>query len=112
MSSLSACNSSAQGVFELGVPVRRAGIVRGEVREQLAAQYNLGNREPNIQVYEVDVRGDRSMTLRHDQFNRLPLGDATNEVLKHIHRLWGFDVRLHSYREDKIVQSFHCPPKS
>lgn len=83
-----------------------------QVREQLAAQYNLGNREPNIQVYDVDVRGDRSMTLRHDQFNRLPLGESTNEVLRHIHRLWGFDVRLHSYRDDKIVQSFHCPPKS
>ncbi len=81
------------------------------VREALSAQYNLGNREPNIQIYEVDVRGDRSLTLHHQQFNRLPLGKSTSEVLKHIHRLWGFDVHLHSVRDEKIIDSFHCPPK-
>lgn len=83
------------------------------VREALSAQYNLGNREPNIQVYEVDVRGDRSLTLHHQQFNRQPLEpQSTNEVLKHIHRLWGFDVRLHSINDDRITQTFHCPPKA
>ncbi len=81
------------------------------VREALSAQYNLGNREPNIQIYEVDIRGDRSLTLHHQQFNRLPLGKSTEEVLKHIHRLWGFDVRLHSLRDDKVTDSFYCPPK-
>lgn len=83
------------------------------VRETLAAQYNLGNREPNIQVYNVDVRGDRSLTLHHTRFNRRPL-EAYNseEVLRHIHRLWGFDVHLHSLDGDEIKQSFHCPTKS
>ncbi len=83
------------------------------VREALSAQYNLGNREPNIQVYEVDIRGDRALTLHHQQFNRQPLEpQSTNEVLKHIHRLWGFDVRLHSINDDRITQTFHCPPKT
>src|SRR5437762_4870963 len=31
------------------------------VRQQLAAQYNLGNREPNIQVWSVNTRDDRSL---------------------------------------------------
>ncbi|MCZ8498320.1 SpoVR family protein [Vibrio lentus] len=35
------------------------------IREKLAAQYNLSNLEPNIQVFNVDVRGDRSMTLQY-----------------------------------------------
>ncbi len=35
----------------------------------LSEQYNLGSREPNIQVWNVDLRGDRSLTLRH---TRLP----------------------------------------
>lgn len=82
-----------------------------QVREALSAQYNLGNREPNIQIFEVDVRGDRSITLHHQQFNRQPLAENTQEVLKHIHRLWGFDVHLHSVRNDEIVESFHCPPE-
>jgi stage V sporulation protein R len=80
------------------------------VRESLSAQYNLGNREPNIQIFEVDVRGDRSITLHHQQFNRQPLDEGSaQEVLKHIHRLWGFDVHLHSLRDNEIVESFHCP---
>lgn len=83
------------------------------VRESLAAQYNLGNREPNIQVFNVDVRGDRSITLHHTRFNRRPLEpQSTEEVLKHIHRLWGFDVHLHSLEGDDIKQSFTCPSKS
>ncbi|WNO08604.1 SpoVR family protein [Teredinibacter sp. KSP-S5-2] len=81
-----------------------------EIREALSAQYNLGNREPNIQVYDVDVRGDRSLTLHHYRFNRKPLDKSTEEVLKHVHRLWGFDVHIHSLENDKIKQSFHCPP--
>ena len=81
------------------------------VKETLSAQYNIGNHEPNIQVYDVDIRGDRSLTLRHFRHNRKPLSDDTNEVLKHIHRLWGFDVHLHSVEGDEIKQSFHVPPK-
>ena len=83
-----------------------------KIRETLSAQYNIGNREPNIQVYNVDVRGDRSLTLHHTRFNRKPLdADDTEEVLKHIHRLWGFDVHLHSVENDKIEQTFTCPTK-
>lgn len=82
-----------------------------KVRENLSAQYNLGNREPNIQVYNVDVRGDRSLTLHHSRFNRNPLEpENTEEVLKHIHRLWGFDIHLHSVENGKTKQSFSCPP--
>ncbi|MBI3230108.1 MAG: SpoVR family protein [Burkholderiales bacterium] len=64
------------------------------VRQQLAEQYNLGNREPNIQVWQVNTRDDRALTLRHTQFQRRPLNNQTDEVLKHVARLWGFDVRL------------------
>lgn len=78
------------------------------LRETLAGQYNLGNREPNIQVYNVEVRGDRSLTLHHFMHNRRPLGDSTPEVLKHLHRLWGFDVHLHSVDGSEIKQSYHC----
>jgi stage V sporulation protein R len=83
------------------------------LREALSAQYNLGNREPNIQIYEVDVRGDRSITLHHQQFNRQPLEpNSAQEVLKHIHRLWGFDVHLHSLCDNEVVESFHCPERT
>ncbi len=83
------------------------------VREQLAGSYNLGNREPNIQVYSVDIRGDRSLTLHHNQHSRKPLAEeSTTEVLRHLHRLWGFDIHLHSIQNDVVQESFHCPPES
>ena len=77
------------------------------IRQILADQYNLGSREPNIQVYNVDRRGDRSLTLRHSQYNRRPLNEDTDEVLKHLGRLWGFDVRLETVKDDGSVEQTH-----
>ncbi len=66
------------------------------VRESLSRQYDLGSREPNIQVWNVNLRGDRSLTLRHFQHNDRPLHDTAQEVLRHVARLWGFGVQLES----------------
>ncbi|MCD6026970.1 MAG: SpoVR family protein [Solimicrobium sp.] len=75
------------------------------LRERLAGQYNLGNREPNIQVWSVDMHGNRSLTLRHIQYQRRPLNQQTGEVLKHVARLWGFDVYLDTIDEGgKVLQ--------
>jgi stage V sporulation protein R len=79
------------------------------VRELLASQYNIGDKEPNVQVYKVDVSGDRSMTLRHGQHNRRPLGESTAEMLRHVHRLWGFPVHLESMEDNEVKHTFHCP---
>ena len=66
------------------------------LRESLSRQYDINCREPDIQVWSVDLRGDRSLLLRHTQRNNRPLNDDAPEVLKHVARLWGFDVRLES----------------
>jgi stage V sporulation protein R len=76
------------------------------VRQQLAEQYNLGNREPNIQVWQVNTRDDRALTLRHTQVHRRPLNNQAQEVLKHVARLWGFDVRLETVDPAGHVVSF------
>ncbi len=79
------------------------------VRRQFADQYNLGSRQPNIQVYNVDRRGDRSLTLRHSVYHRRPLGNSTEEVLKHFARLWGFSVRVEDVDEDgRVVSEQEC----
>jgi stage V sporulation protein R len=75
------------------------------LRQALADQYNLGSREPNIQVFNVDRRGNRSLTLRHYRYNRRPLGESIPEMLKHLRRLWGFTVRLESVDEEGRVQA-------
>ena len=77
------------------------------VREQLASQYNIGDREPNLQVVRVDRDGDRSLTLRHTEHQRRPLNDETDAVLKHLYRLWGFPVRIEAARESGEVEVTH-----
>ncbi len=80
------------------------------VREKLAEQYNLSQREPNIQVWDVDIHGHRRLTLRHLQSQRRPLSDTTPEVLKHLARLWRFTVRLESVdAQGVLVRAWECP---
>lgn len=81
------------------------------IRETLAEQYNLSNIEPNIQVYSVNLEGDRSITLRHIMHDNRPLNEDTNEVLKHIHRIWGFDVILESFNpnDNTVKKIYKCP---
>ncbi len=73
------------------------------VRQLLAEQYNLGNREPNIQVYNVNVHGDRTLTLRHYIHNRRPLGASTQAMLRQVARLWGYTVRIESIKPEGIA---------
>ena len=81
------------------------------LREKLAAQYNIGNLEPNLQVFDVDIRGDRSMTLRHFMHNRRPLDKkSTHEIINHIRNLWGFDVKLESWEGEKAVETYPQVP--
>jgi len=79
------------------------------LRERLSNQYNLGCREPNIQVWNVDFRGDRSLTLRYQPYNRRPLADNSEQVMKHLARLWGFTVRLETVQPDGSTRlSYEC----
>ena len=77
------------------------------IRQAMADQYNLGSREPNIQVYRTNRQGDRSLILRHNRYHRRPLEKTTDEVLKHVARLWGFNVYLETVHENNRVELTH-----
>jgi len=80
-----------------------------EIRERLANEYNLSRQEPDIQVYKVDLGGDRSMVLHHLQQDQVPLHDTeAKEVLKHLRNLWRFDVVLESRQEDQVKKRLVC----
>jgi stage V sporulation protein R len=79
------------------------------IRDNLSRQYDLSYREPNIQVWSVDLRGDRSLTLRHTMQDNIPLSEDCTEVMKHLHSLWGFDIHLETYSEGKKVNAIRCP---
>ncbi len=65
------------------------------VREALASMYDLGVREPNIQVRAADLAGDRKLSLVHlVQKDRVLDRATTEDVVWHVHRLWGHEVQL------------------
>lgn len=83
------------------------------IRQVMVDHYNLGSREPNIQIYNANLRKDRSLTLRHKQYNRMPLANSVDEVLKHVSRLWRFDVRLETVdQNDAVIKTYenHIQP--
>jgi spore cortex formation protein SpoVR/YcgB (stage V sporulation) len=81
-----------------------------QLRQTLSQQYDLGTREPDIQVWNVNLRGDRTLVLRHSRYHDRPLGDSTLEVLKHTARLWGFGVTLESVNAaGEVVKLWHVP---
>ena len=49
------------------------------------------------------------MSLRHYIYNHRPLDkESTLDVLKHLYRLWGFDINLESVdQNDNVHASFH-----
>ena len=83
-----------------------------EIRQALSHHYNLGHREPDIQIVSVEVSGDRSLTLEHTRHQRTPLNDNTDKVLNCLQQLWGFDVHLHSIDGERVVVSHHCSSKA
>lgn len=61
-------------------------------------------------VWNVDLRGDRSLTLRHLQDDDRPLHDSAAEVLKHAAQLWSFGVNLESVNsKGEVVASWTVP---
>ena len=79
------------------------------IRDNLSRQYDLSYREPNIQVWSVDLTGDRSLPLRHTMQNKIPLSSDCAEVMKHLHTLWGFNIHLETYSEGKRIKTVTCP---
>ncbi len=66
-----------------------------EVRDALARSRDISISEPDIQVMDVDLNGDRILRLRHTRRNRVPLDNqAKNATMAHLRRLWGYDVVL------------------
>ena len=65
------------------------------MRRALARQYDVAWTDPDIQVVDVDLAGDRRLVLHHSVINKMTLDpDDTARVLQHLADLWGYDVLL------------------
>jgi stage V sporulation protein R len=77
-----------------------------DVRAALAKEYNIGYHIPDIQVYDVDRWGDRTMTLRHYMVNKVPLdANSATATIQYLSWLWGYPVKLDSVDENGEVRA-------
>jgi len=66
-----------------------------KVRESLSQSYNRSRYVPDIQIFDVDVFGDRTLTLEHTPINKRVLdSNEVRKVLPYVEQLWGFPVRI------------------
>jgi len=66
-----------------------------KVRAAFARNYDIGTVDPDIQVMDVDLRGDRKLCLQHSVREGVPLSRKSRDrVLNYVKQLWGYDVTL------------------
>ena len=74
------------------------------IRRELARQYDVGLVEPNIEVVDVNLAGDRRLMLRHAVLKGARLNDVSaRQVLQHLADLWSYDVSLVEVDENEVV---------
>jgi stage V sporulation protein R len=84
------------------------------VRRTLARQYDVAWTDPDIQVVDVDLAGDRRLFLQHTVVNGLLLEEAdTRRVLQHLADLWGYDLVLREVEADgeAVRQQYAVSPR-
>ena len=65
------------------------------IRRALGRHFDVGWQEPDIQIVDVDLAGDRRLLLEHAVTNGIILAaDDAAKVLQHLANLWGYDVCL------------------
>ncbi|BCG92605.1 SpoVR family protein [Mesorhizobium sp. 131-2-1] len=66
-----------------------------KIRSALANSYDVGAKRPDIQIVDVDLRGDRQLRLQHKVKDGIRLEEGSRDAtLRHIRRLWGYEISL------------------
>jgi stage V sporulation protein R len=72
-----------------------------QVRTKLADQYDVVQHEPEIEVVDVDMDGERRLMLQHRVYAGVLTSEAdTQLVLAHLAQLWGYEVTLSEVSHD------------
>ena len=84
-----------------------------EVRRRLAAQYDLSKQQPDIEVTDADLHGNRRLILTHHvRDGKLLEKEDCHRTLRHVANLWGYRVRLIEVDEEtgKTVNEYDSVP--
>jgi stage V sporulation protein R len=84
------------------------------VRRELARQYDVGYIDPNIEVVDVDLAGDRRLMLRHAVVKGARLNETdAKRVLQHLADLWSYDVSLVEVdAADTVLKEYLISPRA
>jgi stage V sporulation protein R len=101
--------------FTEGVQVDAIHDARGyrRIRRELARQYDVGYIDPNIEVVDVDLAGDRRLMLRHVVVKGAQLNETdARRVLQHLADLWTYDVSLVEVdAKDTVLKEYVLSPR-
>ncbi|MDP2697382.1 SpoVR family protein [Thalassospira sp.] len=84
-----------------------------KVRRTLARMHDISVREPDLQVVDVDLNGNRQLIIQHTQHDGIRLEKSEAEMtLGYIGRLWGYGVTLQAVDNEsgEILHEMHYQP--
>ncbi len=85
------------------------------LRRSFARQYDVAWTDPDIQVVDVDLAGDRKLIVQHRVLDgQLLQADDCRRVLQHLADLWSYDVVLLEIDEaaGTVLHEHHVSPRA
>lgn len=79
------------------------------IKNALSLNHDVNLKIPNLEVIEVDIYGDRQITIKHDAYNEVLLNDqSVKSTIAHIANIWGFNVEIVSVEpvSEKVLKSY------
>ena len=83
------------------------------IRRSLARSYDPGLNDPDVQVQDVDLSGDRRLMLEHRTGpGRLLSRSDAEATLRHVAALWGYDVVMQEVdaSNDAVLATYSASP--
>ncbi len=85
-----------------------------EIRRALARHYDLARHDPDIQVRDVDLQGDRCLILSHAVHDGILLDEpSAKAVLEHLGELWRYGIRLEEVdaTTERVLKTHEVPAR-
>ncbi|MCW1384519.1 MULTISPECIES: SpoVR family protein [unclassified Novosphingobium] len=83
------------------------------IRRALAREYDIGRQEPDIQIVDVDLAGDRTLMLEHSVADGVLLDERDAAmVLQNLANLWRYEVVLIELdaQDRKVLKTHRLKP--
>ena len=72
-----------------------------KIRLSLSKQYSLSNELPDIQIWNANLKSDRTLELIYKPVNNAKLNSDQEKVLDYIKYLWGYEVEIFEVLDEK-----------